>query len=60
MLVTFRIATFLHSQQLFDCLLPATLRNYLQKQNSIFVLLACGAAVTHKPSFNDILGLATR
>ena len=46
--------------QLFSCLLPPTLRKYLMKQDAILVLLACGATITQKPSFDNVLGLATR
>jgi len=43
---------------LLDTLLPSSLRKYLQQQDSIFVLLACGAAVNEKASFKHILDLA--
>jgi hypothetical protein len=46
--------------QLLDAVFPPSLRKYLQQQDAIFVLLACGAAFSFKSSFEDILNLGVR
>ena len=46
--------------QLFETLMPPSLRRYLQKQESILVLLACGATIKRKTSFDHVFELACR
>ena len=48
------------TEQLFACLFPDELRNYLKEQDAVFILLSCGATVTREPSFEAVLQLATR